>query len=74
MVAKDGHCNGTTRWIAGGLFAMIIVVLGPLLHEVIQGAKANAAQDATISAISETNKRIEAKVDKILDRLSSEKP
>ena len=67
-MAKDGNSN--SRWIASGLFAVIIVVLAPLLHEVIQGAKANAAQDATISAISATNDRIERKVDRILERLS----
>ena len=71
-MAKDG--NGTTRWITQGLFAIIIVVLAPLLHEVIQGAKANAAQDATISAITETNKRIEAKVDRILALIMHVKP
>ena len=68
-MAKDGTANGTVRWIAQGLFAIILVVLAPLLYEVIQGAKANAAQDATIIAITKTSERIEKTVDKILDIL-----
>ena len=74
-MAKDG--NGTTRWIAGVLLAIVIVVLGAHLGDagdmrdmVVEGARADARQDATILAISATNQRIEAKVDRILERLS----
>lgn len=74
-MAKDG--NGTARWVAGGLFALIIVVLGSHLHGdeglrdmVVDGAKRNAYQDATIAAMSDTIKRIETTVDRILERLS----
>ena len=73
-MAKYG--NGTVRWIAGGLFSFGIVVLIARIGDaaamrtmVIEGATVNAAQQEAIAAISETNKRIERKVDRILERL-----
>lgn len=65
-MAKDG--NGA-KSLANWFFAIIVVVLAPLLHEVIQSAKANAAQDTSIAAILKTNDRVEHKLDRILDRL-----
>ena len=77
-MAKDG--NGATMMrIAGGLLLVrMSAILAAQLSDakdvrkmVVVGANANARQDATISAISETNRRIEHKIDRIFEILRS---
>ena len=77
-MAKDGNANGsaTMRLAAGALFAVIIVVLGAQLSDakdvrsmVSISAQANARQDATISSIYETTRRIEHNIDRIFEIL-----
>jgi len=79
MAKASGHVNGngtTVKWIASALFAVLIVLLGADLAasrgvraKVNDNTTKNAAQDATLIAMSASNRRIEGKVDKILDRL-----